>query len=132
MPPTLTGSGIDSSTGGRPSSLLAALLILMLASSGWMTPRRYARPAARPITARACLDLLHAALDGGPLHARVAGWPVWTSGALPFGALLTLTTSTRTDVRTSPKAIYAMVERGQLPGVIKIGRRVLVSRESLL
>ena len=35
-------------------------------------------------------------------------------------------------LRTSPKAIYAMVERGQIPGVIRIGRRLLFRRESLL
>lgn len=35
-------------------------------------------------------------------------------------------------LRTSRKAIYAMVERGQLPGVFKIGRRVLVDRARLL
>jgi excisionase family DNA binding protein len=35
-------------------------------------------------------------------------------------------------LRTSPKAIYAMVERGQLPGVTRIGRRVLVRRDALL
>ena len=35
-------------------------------------------------------------------------------------------------LRTSTKSIYAMVERGQLPGVIRIGRRVLVCREALV
>ena len=35
-------------------------------------------------------------------------------------------------LRTSPKAIYAMIERGQLPGVRRIGRRVLVRRAELL
>jgi excisionase family DNA binding protein len=35
-------------------------------------------------------------------------------------------------LRTSRKAIYAMVERGQLPGVTRIGRRVLVKRSDLL
>jgi excisionase family DNA binding protein len=35
-------------------------------------------------------------------------------------------------LRTSPKAIYAMVERGQLPGVVRLGRRVLVHRAILL
>ena len=29
-------------------------------------------------------------------------------------------------LRTSRKAIYTMIERGQLPGVTRIGRRVLV------
>ncbi len=34
-------------------------------------------------------------------------------------------------LRTSPKAIYTMVERGQLP-VLRINRRVLVDRDALL
>ena len=35
-------------------------------------------------------------------------------------------------LRTSRKAIYTMVERGQLPGVVRIGRRVLVREDALL
>ncbi len=35
-------------------------------------------------------------------------------------------------LRTTPKAVYVMVERGQLPGVIRIARRVLVDRDDLL
>ncbi|HVZ23396.1 MAG TPA: helix-turn-helix domain-containing protein [Vicinamibacterales bacterium] len=35
-------------------------------------------------------------------------------------------------LRTSRKAIYAMVERGQLPGVVRIGRRVLIRDDLLL
>ena len=35
-------------------------------------------------------------------------------------------------LRTSRKAIYAMVERAQLPGVVRIGRRVLVRQDLLL
>ncbi|MBP7146455.1 MAG: helix-turn-helix domain-containing protein [Acidobacteria bacterium] len=35
-------------------------------------------------------------------------------------------------LRTSPKAIYAMAERGQLGGVVRVGRRLLFSREQLL
>jgi excisionase family DNA binding protein len=37
-----------------------------------------------------------------------------------------------TLLRTSRKAIYVMIERKQLPGVTRIGRRVLVRSESLL
>lgn len=37
-----------------------------------------------------------------------------------------------TVLRTSRKAIYAMVERLQLPGVVRIGRRVLVREDALL
>jgi excisionase family DNA binding protein len=35
-------------------------------------------------------------------------------------------------LRTSRKAVYAMAERGQLPGVTRIGRRLLVRRDVLL
>jgi excisionase family DNA binding protein len=35
-------------------------------------------------------------------------------------------------LRTSKKAIYTMVARGQLPGVTRIGRRVLVQRGELV
>lgn len=34
-------------------------------------------------------------------------------------------------LRTTTKAIYAMVERAQLPGVVRLGRRVLVRRDDL-
>lgn len=35
-------------------------------------------------------------------------------------------------LRTTRSAIYAMVERGQLPGVTRLGRRVLVRSQDLL
>jgi excisionase family DNA binding protein len=35
-------------------------------------------------------------------------------------------------LRTSRKVIYCMIERGQLAGVTRIGRRVLVNRDALL
>jgi excisionase family DNA binding protein len=35
-------------------------------------------------------------------------------------------------LRTTPKGIYAMVERGQLPGVRRIGKRVLIAAADLL
>ena len=35
-------------------------------------------------------------------------------------------------LRTTRKAIYAMVERRQLPGVVRLGRRVLIRTEVLL
>lgn len=35
-------------------------------------------------------------------------------------------------LRTSRPAVYAMAERGQLPGVIRVGRRLLVHRVDLL
>ena len=35
-------------------------------------------------------------------------------------------------LRTTRRAVYAMVERHQLPGVVHIGRRVLVRADELL
>jgi excisionase family DNA binding protein len=35
-------------------------------------------------------------------------------------------------LRTTTKAVYALVERQQLPGVVRLGRRVLVRQDSLL
>ena len=35
-------------------------------------------------------------------------------------------------LRTTRRAIYAMIERRQLPGVIRIGRRVLLRADDLL
>jgi len=35
-------------------------------------------------------------------------------------------------LRTTRKAVYALAEWGQLPGVTRIGRRLLVRREALL
>lgn len=35
-------------------------------------------------------------------------------------------------LRTSKGAIYAMVERAQLPGAVRVGRRLLIRRDDLL
>ena len=35
-------------------------------------------------------------------------------------------------LRTTPRGVYAMVERRQLPGVVRIRRRVLFRTEALL
>ena len=35
-------------------------------------------------------------------------------------------------LRTTPKAIYNLAWKGQLPGVVRLGRRVLVKRAVLL
>ncbi len=35
-------------------------------------------------------------------------------------------------LRTTPKAVYALIERGQVPGVTRLGRRVLIARDELL
>ena len=49
----------------------------------------------------------------------------------PTPVLLT-STEVAELLRTSRKAIYTMVERAQLPGVVRIGRRVLVREDALL
>src|ERR1035437_6214184 len=51
------------------------------------------------------------------------------SDALP---LLLTVDETASLLRTTRKAIYAMVERGQLPGVTRLGRRVLVRSDMLI
>jgi excisionase family DNA binding protein len=49
----------------------------------------------------------------------------------PLPLLLTVT-ETATLLRTTRNAVYAMIERGLLPGVTRIGRRVLVRSADLL
>ena len=46
--------------------------------------------------------------------------------------LLLTVDETASLLRTTRKAIYAMVERAELPGVVRIGRRLLVHRADLL
>jgi excisionase family DNA binding protein len=46
------------------------------------------------------------------------------------GVLLTVS-ETAELLRTTPQAIYTMVSRGQLPGVVRLGRRVLVRQKDL-
>jgi excisionase family DNA binding protein len=49
----------------------------------------------------------------------------------PLRMLLTVD-ETATLLRTTRRAIYAMIERRQLPGVVRIRRRVLVRADDLL
>jgi len=50
-----------------------------------------------------------------------------------FGLPPLLTPSeTAALLRTTRKAVYVMVARGQLPGVTRLGRRVLFRRDDLL
>jgi excisionase family DNA binding protein len=52
-----------------------------------------------------------------------------TPGESPF--LLTVP-EVASLLRTSRKAIYCLIERGQLAGIVRVGRRVLVRRDVLL
>ena len=56
------------------------------------------------------------------------------SAGRPAASLRVLLTvdETATLLRTTRRAIYAMIERGQLPGVIRIRRRVLFRADDLL
>jgi excisionase family DNA binding protein len=53
------------------------------------------------------------------------------SATPPLPLLLTVS-ETAILLRTTPKAIYTLIERGALPGVTRIGRRVLVRSADLL
>jgi excisionase family DNA binding protein len=67
---------------------------------------------------------------GNSRHQGVtAGGKQVKSTAIP---VLLTSGEVATSLRTTRKAIYAMVERGQLPGVIRLGRRVLFCQETLL
>ena len=35
-------------------------------------------------------------------------------------------------LRTTRRAVYIMVERGQIPGVVRLGRRVLVRQDAMV
>ena len=51
----------------------------------------------------------------------------------PNGLPVLLTADETADLlRTTRKAVYVMAERGHLPGVTRIGRRLLVRHDSLL
>jgi excisionase family DNA binding protein len=55
--------------------------------------------------------------------------PVSQQGGLPS---LHTTDEVAEALRTTRKAVYAMAERGQIPGVVRIGRRVLFQRQALV
>jgi excisionase family DNA binding protein len=70
--------------------------------------------------------------DEHTMAARVRG--VTSASVSSLEALPPLLTVSEVAVtlRTSRKAVYAMVERGQLPGITRIGRRLLVRRDDLV
>jgi len=64
-----------------------------------------------------------------PRRKRTTGAPAEWSSRLP--TMLTVKDVARV-LRMTPAAVYAMVERGQLPGVVRIGRRRVRIREDAL
>jgi excisionase family DNA binding protein len=68
--------------------------------------------------------------DNAPRNSGDAGWlSRRTRNDLPV--LLTVDEAAA-FLRTTKRAIYAMIERRQLPGVIRIRRRVLLRADDLL
>jgi excisionase family DNA binding protein len=67
-----------------------------------------------------------------------AGWRVSKAAtarrdtATPCLPVLLNSTEVADLLRTTRKAVYAMVERRQIPGVIRLGRRVLFQQQSLV
>ena len=72
--------------------------------------------------------------DGRPSAARAHSRRAVPSPTTCIDALPVLLTMNEVAslLRTSRKAIYAMVERDQLRGVVRLGRRLLVRRDDLL
>ena len=58
--------------------------------------------------------------------------PAASPGRAPRVPALLTTDEVAALLRTSRKAIYTMVERHQLPGIVRLGRRVLVREDALL
>ena len=68
-----------------------------------------------------------------PSGSRPAFRPSPKAFALEAAPAMFLTADeTAALLRTTRKAVYAMAERGRLPGVVRIGRRLLVRRDVLL
>lgn len=66
---------------------------------------------------------------------RAQGRPTVAQGdvVMPLSLPILLTCGEVAELlRTTRKAVYAMVERGQVPGVIRIGRRVLFQQQTLV
>ena len=77
--------------------------------------------------ARGAMSMLDRAIYKSPSSRRSSGDLL--DGTLPY--LLTVE-DTADLLRTSRKAIYSMAHRGELPGITRIGRRMLIRRDDLL
>jgi excisionase family DNA binding protein len=64
--------------------------------------------------------------------ARAAASAVYAQRAIPEPIPLMTPDDVARVLRTSRAAVYKMQERGQLPGVRRIGRRLLFDRATLL
>ena len=76
---------------------------------------------------------------GGRGFWQQSGYPMRRVGSSPSSphldgpnSVLLTVAETAVLLRTSRKAIYAMVERGKLPGVVRLGKRLLFRRQDLM
>jgi excisionase family DNA binding protein len=49
-----------------------------------------------------------------------------------FPPLLTVAEVAAQFLRTTPRAVYQLVQREQIPGVIRVGRRLLFRKDTLV
>lgn len=91
-----------------------------------MAPTTTALATLEPLPRR---DALARARD--PIDQLSAKLPRSPPGLDPMPVLLTVP-EVAVVLRTTRKAIYAMAERGQLPGVTHIGRRLFVRWDDLV
>jgi excisionase family DNA binding protein len=73
-------------------------------------------------------------MSATPEDRQSARRPTRTAGSADRAALPILLTVDETAdlLRTTRRAIYAMIERHQLPGVIRVRRRMLLRADDLL
>ncbi len=91
--------------------------------------------ASEPTTGAAAIETRRASSvsEAPPVRAntRVFAGAGNVSSLEALPPLLTVAEVAAT-LRTSRKAVYAMAERAQLPGITRIGRRLLVRRDDLV
>ena len=68
----------------------------------------------------------------GQRHDRSAHDEAGGMGSDRIAPIFLTVAETAAILRTTPKAVYALIERAQLAGVVRLGRRVLVKRDVLL
>ncbi len=67
-----------------------------------------------------------------PLLSELAPAELASTPALPTGQLLLTVPQVARLLGMTPKAIYHRAERGQLPGVVRVGRSLRFRRADLL